>query len=443
MHMRQHSRHIKWPRLACLAALLALLTGGPAFADNWNDRTRLHFSNPVKVPGAVLPAGEYVFELADLKSNRHVVQIKSADESQVFATAHAVPVKRQDSQGTTTLTFTPTVKGAPPALKAWYYPGSLYGHEFIYSSDEAKTIANRDKTVVLSEDREHGDYDAAGALHLFGADGTRTEWKSDEAVIAEWRSWTRDARSRAHTATTDTAAVAPMVDAAGTAQRVSLGDLEERPRDFTGKTFSVDAEVEKVLGPRLFTIDEPNWADLDGEILVHVPAALAALVRPDDRVTITGTLKAYASGELDREWRWFDDRPSDANWSRRPILVATRVVGGNDNRALLITKQAATSSSKATPRLTLNEATAEAVGQRFDLDGAKVTRVVPERGFVIMADGRTIFVRPSTPAAAKVRPGQEVSIDGFLLTLPPGVTGTTSGSDGVGHRLYLFATEVS
>jgi hypothetical protein len=91
----------------------------------------------------------------------------------------------------------------------------------------------------------------------------------------------------------------------------------------------------------------------------------------------------------------------------------------------------------------LNVATADAVGRRFDLDNAKVTRVMPDQGFFVTANGRTVFVRPAPGADPNVRSGQEVAIDGFLLTLPPGVTDTTFGSGGTGHGFYLFATEVS
>jgi len=416
--IRPDFSHIRWARLTSLAALLTLLVGGPAFGDSWNDRTRLRFSSPVKVPGATLPAGEYVFQLADLKANRHLVQIKNADESKTFATAQAIPVKRQTSEGTTTLTFNPTVQGAPPALKAWYYPGSQYGHEFIYSADEATAIANRDKTIVLSEDRAHGDLDAAGELQLYGANGERTPWKADESVIKEWHAWSRNSSAHARTATNESESVAPLVDSAGTAQRVPLDEIEDRPQDFVGKTVSVDAEVEKVLGPRLFTIDEPNWADLDGEILVHVPTALAALVRPDDRVTVTGTVRAYTQGELDGEWRWFDREASTADWAQRPVLVATRVAGGTDNRALLITKEAAARRADRTTILSLNGATADAVGRRVELGAVHVTRVTPDRGFFVSSGTRTMFVRPAPGADSKVRAGQQVTIDGFLLTLP-------------------------
>jgi hypothetical protein len=64
--------------LCCAAALTLLLAPG-ARADEWNKKTILTFSGPVQIPGATLPAGSYVFKLADIPSNRHVVQVFDKD----------------------------------------------------------------------------------------------------------------------------------------------------------------------------------------------------------------------------------------------------------------------------------------------------------------------------------------------------------------------------
>jgi hypothetical protein len=450
MNTRQDIWHIWWARLASLAILFTILAAGLSRADTWNDKTRLRFSEAIMVPGTTLPPGEYVFALMDLRANRHLVQIKNAKENTVLATAQAVPVKRQDPQGTTTLTFNPTSAGTAPALKAWYYPGSIYGHEFIYPENEARMLANRDKTIVLSEDRAAGDHDAAGSLQVYDADGSASPWRADEAVIREWSSWSQGRTARARTATDaarpaeDRQATAPLVDSAGRAMRVPLDDVEQQPNTYIGKRISVDAEVEKVIGPRLFTIDEPDWADLDGELLVHVPTALAALVRPDDRVTITGTVTAYASGELDDEWRWFDASNDTSHWRTRPVLVATHVVGGDDSRALLITRGASEDTRRSSAPLgTVNAVTADAVGRTVELDGVEVQRIVPGRGFFISSGTKSIFVRPAGGEHARIEPGQKLSVDGFVLTLPAGISDEVFDDAADGGRIYVFATDIS
>ena len=45
----------------CVAAILVPI----AHADQWDKQTLVTFSNPVEVPGRVLPAGTYVFKIAN------------------------------------------------------------------------------------------------------------------------------------------------------------------------------------------------------------------------------------------------------------------------------------------------------------------------------------------------------------------------------------------
>ena len=71
--------------LCCAAALTAIIAPG-ARADEWNKKTILTFSGPVQIPGATLPAGSYVFKLADIPGNRHVVQVFDKDEKKFFTT---------------------------------------------------------------------------------------------------------------------------------------------------------------------------------------------------------------------------------------------------------------------------------------------------------------------------------------------------------------------
>jgi hypothetical protein len=83
-----------WKALLC-AAVLTVMAAPAAHADEWNKKTILTFSGPVQLPGATLPAGSYVFKLADLNGNRHVVQVFDKDETKIFATLMAIPNRRR------------------------------------------------------------------------------------------------------------------------------------------------------------------------------------------------------------------------------------------------------------------------------------------------------------------------------------------------------------
>jgi hypothetical protein len=118
----------------------------PAKADNWNELTRLSFSQPVEIPGHhVLPAGTYWFELANLETDRNVVTIYSADWSHVYDTVMTVPTYRTHHIGRIELTFAERPHNQPRALMAWYYPGRMTGHEFIYSSQREQRLSRDPK----------------------------------------------------------------------------------------------------------------------------------------------------------------------------------------------------------------------------------------------------------------------------------------------------------
>lgn len=102
-------------------------------ADGWNKTTQLTFSEPVEVPGCVLPAGTYSFSLVDsFLSDRDVVQIWNSDRTHLITTVLAISDYRLTPKGRTVIQFEEQSSGGPEALKAWFYPGDNYGVEFVY-----------------------------------------------------------------------------------------------------------------------------------------------------------------------------------------------------------------------------------------------------------------------------------------------------------------------
>lgn len=129
------------PLIACFALAAAFLTPR-ARADEWDQRTIVTFSQPVEIPGRVLPAGTYVFRLLDSQSDRNIVEIYNKAENKLYATVIAVPDYRLKPTGKTVITFEKeTASSAPERLKAWFYPGEDYGQEFIYPHKPAAELA--------------------------------------------------------------------------------------------------------------------------------------------------------------------------------------------------------------------------------------------------------------------------------------------------------------
>jgi hypothetical protein len=136
---------------AFFALILAVAVFAPAArADESNQRTELKFSQPIEIPGKVLPPGTYWFVLLNSSSNRNVVQIFNSSNSRRYATLDTVPTLRKDA-GDTEVVLAERHHSRPEALWKWYYPGSQTGHEFLYPTREENNLrrdAKQDLTGV-------------------------------------------------------------------------------------------------------------------------------------------------------------------------------------------------------------------------------------------------------------------------------------------------------
>ncbi len=127
--------------MAASIGLLGLgLTPG-ARADSWSKKTVMNVHETIQVPNKVLPPGTYVIRLLDSPSDRHIVQIFNADETEIQTTILAIPNYRLEPTGKTVFTFWEMPPGQPRALRAWFYPGDNFGQEFAYPKTKAIAIA--------------------------------------------------------------------------------------------------------------------------------------------------------------------------------------------------------------------------------------------------------------------------------------------------------------
>src|ERR1700678_414062 len=132
----------------CMGLLGAMM---PAVrADDWDQRTVFTFSGPVEVPGQVLLPGTYVFKLADSASDRNIVQVFNKNETELYGTFLAIPDYRAKPSGKPIITFDERPADSPEAVKAWFYPGENYGHDFVYPKPKALALAKVNKAPVPS-----------------------------------------------------------------------------------------------------------------------------------------------------------------------------------------------------------------------------------------------------------------------------------------------------
>jgi hypothetical protein len=135
--------------VCCAAAIVACLAPA-ARADEWNKKTYLTFSGPVQIPGATLPAGTYLFQLADPDTTRHVIMVRDKEGTKIYSMFMTIPNERLDTPDNNVVMFAERPAGTPQAIQAWWYPGDRIGEEFVYPKNQAVQIAKANRKAVLS-----------------------------------------------------------------------------------------------------------------------------------------------------------------------------------------------------------------------------------------------------------------------------------------------------
>jgi hypothetical protein len=299
-----------------------------------------------------------------------------------------------------------------------------------------------------------------GEIHTVDANGNRTVWQGDVVTNRDWDEWRARRPANAVSASSPLAkATAPLVETGFRGERVALDQLEDDPSRFVGQQVSVDGEVDEVLGPRLFTIDEPDWGDIEGELIVFLPGRLVAAVQDGDRITVSGTVRRFVRAEIEREWGWLGTDPEiEVSLSRKPVIVADRIVGGDNNRVMVIEVMPKGDQPVGTSGGSGADATAPKdgaaiedirriasagdalVGHRVALAGARVV-ATRDRGLVIASGDDKVFVLHEGKEARQPTGGQTVAIEGVVLDMPDDMTERLE-ADGLNDEVYVYATSV-
>jgi len=135
---------------AVMTVPVMMAFGVLAQADQWDKETKVTVNETIEVPGAVLPAGTYIFKLLDSPSDRHVVQVFNERRDHIFASIIAIPNYRLEPTGKTVLPFYEVPAGQPQPVRAWFYPGDNYGQEFVYKKERNLSIAQNSESTTTS-----------------------------------------------------------------------------------------------------------------------------------------------------------------------------------------------------------------------------------------------------------------------------------------------------
>ena len=122
-----------------LVVLVHLMASG-ADAFTSDKRTYFTFNQSVALPGVTLPAGTYMFRLADPDTTRRVIQVSDKDGRQSYALLLTMPAYRSQAAKDSEIRFLETPAGAPRAIDAWWYVGESAGYEFIYSKQQLAAL---------------------------------------------------------------------------------------------------------------------------------------------------------------------------------------------------------------------------------------------------------------------------------------------------------------
>jgi hypothetical protein len=100
----------------------------------------LTFNSAVQVPGAVLPAGTYVFrQIGGTVDRVGLVQVSTVPPTRLLAQFRTKPSRRTTSGND--VTFRRTLNGTSPPIAVWYFNKGMDGSEFLYSTSELRAFA--------------------------------------------------------------------------------------------------------------------------------------------------------------------------------------------------------------------------------------------------------------------------------------------------------------
>jgi hypothetical protein len=150
-------------------AVLTLSIGSRAEAQPADYRTYFTFSAPVTLPGTTLPAGKYIFRIADPNSGRKVINVLSGDGKQSLAMLHTIPNQASRPPKDAEIRFMETSARVPPPIKTWWSAGKSIGYEFIYPRKQALQLAKSTKEPVLTTAKDTADLENADLSRIDGA----------------------------------------------------------------------------------------------------------------------------------------------------------------------------------------------------------------------------------------------------------------------------------
>jgi LPXTG-motif cell wall-anchored protein len=157
MKLKTSIRALLFLSLAGAFAVRSALAQGTTLEQ----KTDVTISAPMQIPSGVLQPGHYTFQINTLPSGQtSVIQVRD-DSGKVIANLMTINDYRLPTDKTV-ITYSERAENQPPAVRAWFYPGETFGHEFAYPRTEATLLADTNNVDVPSiPDTASGDMSTA------------------------------------------------------------------------------------------------------------------------------------------------------------------------------------------------------------------------------------------------------------------------------------------
>lgn len=221
----------------------------------------------------------------------------------------------------------------------------------------------------------------------------------------------------------------PVVVATAVALRPTLDDITEKTNAFLGRTVTVTGEVDDVLSPRAFTIDDNDLLGEEDLLVVNATTPVVPITE-DSRVQVTGPVRRFIKAEIDKEFEWGPGQEFEVEYENKPAIIARAVQPATAAGAAAPAPATPRTAAPApvTPRAAAPAPAAPTaiIPQPTDIIGRTITasvivsKVLSPRVFIVQDDlfygGLPILVtrNDTTPP---IREGEPIEITGTFRQL--------------------------
>lgn len=194
-------------------------------------------------------------------------------------------------------------------------PALLGGDDILVTTREGIPVTEGEQVYVTGEVRE---FDAAAISTELGFDyGTDVyaPYTENTIIIAERIETVGQAGGF-------------FGDIFGADETTGISEITGDPAAYVGQLATINGEIDEVIGPNTYRVDEDNLLELGDDMLVFIPDEIN---QPDTlvdetNVRVSGTVQNFVIADFERDYGFvFDDPGIYAEFENQPAIIAERI----------------------------------------------------------------------------------------------------------------------